>query len=308
MTAVLLGVMFGIGVMLMLSAQSHGAPKPSFASRVAALRPDTLPEPRLRKERVFRTDLFEEIVRPAIEHAGEVMAAAAGRLGLDINAIEEQLRLVGDRGGTALHFGQKIAHALLGFALLPMAGAAGLAPRTPLLLWIVAAAGGFLMPDVVLRSRAREARRRLREELVHLAELLTLAVSAGMGIESALDHVARTNDGRLFAEVRRLLDEASLRGEPATAALTRLPAEVGLAEAEPLATALRTAAVQGTHVTQALAAQARSLRERRRVELIEAGERAQVRMILPVALVILPAFLVVVLYPAAAQLLRIAGP
>jgi hypothetical protein len=41
---------------------------------------------------------------------------------------------------------------------------------------------------------------------------------------------------------------------------------------------------------------------------VEAGERAQIRMLLPTGLLILPAFFVVVLYPAAVQLLKVTGP
>ena len=99
-----------------------------------------------------------------------------------------------------------------------------------------------------------------------------------------------------------------MRGTSASATMARLPAEVGFVDAEPLAAAIQAAADHGTAVTQALRAQARALRDRRRLELVEAAERAQVRMLLPVGLLILPAFFVVVLYPAAVQLLRLTGP
>jgi hypothetical protein len=39
--------------------------------------------------------------------------------------------------------------------------------------------------------------------------------------------------------------------------------------------------------------------------LIEEAERAQVRMALPVGLLILPAFFVMILYPATVQLLQV---
>lgn len=305
--AMLFGLLFGAGAILVLTAQPHGAPKPSFASSLAALRPDAAAEPTRPRERVFRTDVFEEVLRPAIERAGELATAAFGRLGLDLRATQERLRLVGDRGGLAVFFGQKLASAIVGFAFLPAASVFGAVPRTPAFFWLAAAAVAFIVPDLVLRKRAEAARRRLREDLVRFAELLTLAVSAGLGLEGALEQVARSTDGRLITEVRRLLREAQLRGELASVALGRLAEETGLAEIEPLATAVRTAAAQGTPVTQALRAQARALRDRRRLELIEAGERAQIRMLLPVGLLILPAFFVVVLYPAAVQLLRVTG-
>jgi tight adherence protein C len=308
MTEVLVfGGLLGAGALLLLTAQPIGAPKPTLRRRLAALRPDATPEPPPLRERVSKSRLFEETLRPALESAGERAVRFLGRLGMDLRATEERLRVVGDGGGLPLFLGQKLAGGLIGLAFLPVAASFGIAPPTPVWVWIAAAAGGFTLPDVMLKSRAEARRRRMREDLVHLAELLALAVSAGLGVEGALEQAASTGHGPLFGEVRRLLREARMRGEPSSEALAGLPTEVGLAEAEPLAQAVRAAASQGAPLTQALRAQGRTLRERRRLELVEAGERAQVRMLLPVGLLILPAFFVLLLYPAAVQLLRLTG-
>jgi hypothetical protein len=53
-------------------------------------------------------------------------------------------------------------------------------------------------------------------------------------------------------------------------------------------------------VGQVLAAQADALRERRRAAIVEAGGRATIRMVIPIALFVLP-----VLVPAAVQLLQL---
>lgn len=306
-SAILFGALFGAGGLLLLTAQQHGAPTPSFAQRLAALQPGSSPQPIRPRERAFRTEIFEQILRPHIEHVGELIGRVLSRLGLDLRATEERLRITGDRGGLALFLGQKLASGLIGFSFLPSATSVGAAPATPVFFWLAAGGAAFVMPDVVLRSRALARRRQLRDELVRFTELLTLAVSAGLGLEGALEQVAGSAEGRLFVEVKRLLRESQLRGESASIALGRLAGDIGLPEIEPLATAVRTAAAQGTPVTQALRAQARAIRERRRLELIEAGEKAQIRMLLPVGLLILPAFFVVILYPAAVQLLRITG-
>jgi tight adherence protein C len=304
------GALFGAGTLLVLTAQPMGAPRPSLTRRLAALRPETAPEPARARdvERLFRTRLLEEVLRPALERAGGGAARLFGRVGLNLKATEDRLRAAGDRGGLALFVGQKLAGGLIGFAFLPVAASFGVAPRVPVWFWIACAAGGFLLPEAMLRSRAESRRRQMREDLVHLAELLALSVSAGLGVEGALEQVASSREGPLFVELRRLLREVRLRGEPSSRALSELPRDTGLPDAEPLATSVRAAAAHGAPLTQALRAQARALRERRRLELVEAGERAQVRMLLPTGLLILPAFFVVVLYPAAVQLLRVTGP
>ncbi|MGH7562319.1 MAG: type II secretion system F family protein [Gemmatimonadales bacterium] len=309
MTDVLvLGALFGSGMLLVLVAQPLGAPRPTLARRLSALAPDVTRDPPGAQESVFRTRLFEETLRPALERVGQRIARVLGRLGLDLRSTEERLRAAGDRGGLALFEGQKLAGALIGFSFLPAASSLGLTPTTPVWLWLAAAAGGFLLPEAILKRRAEARRRRMRQDLVHFAELASLAVSAGLGIEGAIDQAVSSGDGPLFDELRRVLREARLRGESASGALARVPAEIGLPDAESLAAAIGAAAEHGTAATQALRAQARALRERRRLELVEAAERAQVRMLLPVGLLILPAFFVVVLYPAAVQLLRLTGP
>jgi tight adherence protein C len=301
------GALFGAGTLLVLTAQPLGAPHPSLARRLAALTPETGPDRIRAGEQVFRTRLFEQSLRPVLERTGEGIARVLGRLGLDLRATEERLRAAGDRGGLALFEAQKLAGALIGFSFLPAAESFGLGPVTPVWLWLAAAAGGFFLPEAILKRRAESRRRRMREDLVHFAELMSLAVSAGLGIEGAVDQAAGSGEGPLFDELRRLLREGRLRGESASATISRVPAEVGLADAESLAAAIGAAADHGTAITQALRAQARALRDRRRLELVEAAERAQVRMLLPVGLLILPAFFVVVLYPAAVQLLRLTG-
>lgn len=283
MTAALLfGGLFGLGALAVLTAQPHGAAKPSLAGRLARLRPDAVSEPAKQRPRVFRTEIFEQLLRPHLERAGATGASFLARFGLDLRQTQERLRVTGDHGGLGLFIGQKIASGLIAFAFLPASASIRAAPPTPLFMWLAMGAVGFLMPDMVLRSRAQTARRQMRDELVRFTEMLTLAVSAGLGLEGAIEQVVTTADGRLFAEVRRVLRDGQLRGEPAAASLARVPGDLGLPDAEPLATALRTAAAQGTPVIQALRAQAHAVRKRRRLELIEAGERAQIRMLLPV--------------------------
>jgi tight adherence protein C len=302
-----LGSLFGAGAILLLTAQPIGASRPSFARRLAALSPEPIAERPRAAQAVFHTRLFEETLRPLLERTGTTISRLLVRLGLDLRTTDERLRAAGDRGGLALFEGQKLAGALVGFSFLPAAESFGLAPVTPVWLWLVFAVGGFVLPDAMLKRRAEARRRRMREDLVHFAELASLAVSAGLGVEGAVEQAASSGDGPLFAELRALLREGRLRGASAAATFARSPTEVGLPDAEPLATAIQSAAEHGTGVTQALRAQARALRDRRRLELVEAAERAQVRMLLPVGLLILPAFFVVVLYPAAVQLLRLTG-
>jgi len=90
-------------------------------------------------------------------------------------------------------------------------------------------------------------------------------------------------------------------------AISAMAQEIDLPELAALAGALQAGARQGTPVLQTLRAQAYAARERRRLGLLEAGERAQVTMIVPVATLIFPAFFLVILWPASIALLRLSN-
>lgn len=303
--AAILGLVLGLGILLILTAQPVGKSHPSIASRIDALRPDREPAEKRPSAAVFRTSLFEEILRPTLERSGQICASLAKRLGLDLKETAARLHAVGDPAGLTLFLGQKILTAVVGFAFLPAAAALGAAPSTASWMWLAAGAAGFLVPDVLLRSKAEAVRRELREDLARFADMMSLSVSAGLGLDAALDEVSRAAEGHFFEHLRRFVREARLRGLPASTALSKLADELRLREAEPMAAALVAAETQGVAVSQVFRAQARSIRERRRIEIIETGERAQTRMALPVGLLILPAFFLIVLYPAAVQLLRV---
>jgi tight adherence protein C len=145
-------------------------------------------------------------------------------------------------------------------------------------------------------------------ELPTILDLLTLATSAGMALEQALEEVARHSDGVVARELRLLVRELAL-GQRRTLdeALGAMAERLGLAEFERVIGRMGAAYEQGLPLAQALAAQAQALREQQRLHVVEEGGKATVRMLLPVALLILPVLFVVVLVPAAAELTRLGG-
>lgn len=304
-SAVLLGVAFGLGALLVLTAQPRGRPQQSLKKRLESLRPERADDPAIPRERVFRTGVFEIGLRPALETAGTALSSFFSAIGLDMGETASKLQSVGDPGGLTLFLGQKIAAGITGFVFLPLAASISMAPTTPIWLWLGAGISGFLIPDLMLRAKAEKHRRTLREQLAHFTDLVALAVSGGLGLESAMEEAISTGEGEFSSALRRYMRESRLRKEPSSTAVARLGEEMRLPEASSLASAIATAETQGISLSKALKAQARAIRERRRMELIEAGEKAHTRMAVPIGLLIFPAFLIVILYPAAVQLLQI---
>lgn len=305
---VLWGLCLGAGLLLLLTAQPFGAPKASLADRLAALRPATASPKQVARVPVFKTRVFEDVLRPLLEEVGAMVASGAARLGIfGGGSLERKLQAAGDRGGLPLYIGQKVASGTVAFLIFPIAASLSMGPQFPIWVWLVAAVVGFLLPDALLAARIRQRRLTLLEGLAQATELLALGVASGLGIEQAVDEMARGGSGPLFDELSWSIKRTRVEGYGAGRALDVLAERTNLPQAASLAAAVKLAE-QGAPLRETLRAQAHAMRESRRLSLLEAGERSEVRMALPVGVFILPAFFVLLLYPAAMHLLQVTGP
>jgi tight adherence protein C len=297
----------GVGLLLLLTSQPLGRPTPNLASRLAALRPD--PHPPQPPATAYASATLERLLVPPLEAAGRLLLHIAQLAGIPTGRLARRLRLAGEPGGPALHAGHKLLGGLVGLGLLPLLNQLGITPfgPWPAWLWLAGGAAGFTAPDAALARRAAQRRRELLAGLGAATEFLALAVSAGCGLEQALAEAASSGSGPFFTQLSHRLALARLQGQQGVDAITQLAADLDLPELAALAGALQAGAHQGTPVLQTLRAQATAARERRRLGLLEAGERAQVTMIIPVAALILPSFFLVILWPASVALLRLSG-
>jgi len=297
----------GIGLLLLLTGQPIGRPTPSLATRLAALRADPLAAAPPATSYVSPT--LERLLVPPLQTAGRLLLHTAELVGVPTSRLARRLTLAGEPGGPALHAGHKLLGALVGVGVLPLLNQLAVTPfgPWPAWLWLAAGAVGFVAPDAALAHKVAQRRRELLAGLGAATEFLALAVSAGCGLEQALAEAATAGHGPFFTQLAHRLALARLQGQQGVDAITQLAEELDLAELTALAGALQAGAHQGTPVLQTLRAQAHAARERRRLALLEAGERAQVTMIIPVAGLILPAFFLVILWPASVALLRLSG-
>jgi tight adherence protein C len=102
--------------------------------------------------------------------------------------------------------------------------------------------------------------------------------------------------------LRATLQDVAVGGRPLGAALEAMAAREGVAEFATVAGHLRAVQEQGLPLASSLAALADGLREGKRVRLQAEGGRATVRMLVPIAVLILPVVAVVLIYPALAEI------
>ncbi len=310
-----LPLLLGFGLYLVLTTLPFGKPKRDLGERLRRLdvderiRMDELG--RQTRQRLFTSRLLENMLRPIVEDAGRLLRRVIVRLGLG-GGRELELRLHVVRPGVEVSqfMGEKVAAGVIVAATFPLMNALRITPfgAWPVWLWLAAFAFGFALPDLDLERRANRRRGLVLMELPTILDMLTLATSAGMALEQALEEVARQSEGVVAQELRVVARELALgqrRNLPE--ALTGLGERLGMPEVNHILGRMSAAYEQGLPLGQTLPAQAQALRERQRLHVVEEGGKASVRMLLPVALLILPALFVVVLLPAAAELTRLGG-
>lgn len=184
-----------------------------------------------------------------------------------------------------------------GLALLTTLAAlptATLAPgRLGAALLLAAPVAGFLAPEYALRRRARTRARQMEAELPDVLDLLRVAIAAGLAPRRALAEVGRRHPGLLAAELKRAADRTAM-GEPAEKALTILGQRCPATGIAPLIGALKRAERHGAPLAGALAAQAAEARSLRAARRSEQAAKAAPKIQLVVALLLVPAVLLLV--------------
>ena len=163
----------------------------------------------------------------------------------------------------------------------------------------VAGAVLMLVAPVLLARRSRLGHERaVSRELPEVIDLLALALAGGGAIAAAVESVGARPIGPVsagLATATRLVQ----RGHRLTDALGRIGPELGEA-AQPLVRALTGSEHYGTEVGPILARLATEAREDRRRAAQAEARRVPVRMLMPLVLAILPAFVLLTVVPTLA--------
>lgn len=201
--------------------------------------------------------------------------------------------------GSAVVAPRESPHAVPARAAMVLGGtAATLLLGLPGLL--LTAAGGTAMWGVRRRRSAQASQARLRE-LNDLVPLLQLAVGAGLTVRSTLAAVTPWSAGRLGAQLGELLERVE-QGASLADGLDALPEALG-ETCRGLASVLGAAERYGSPLVDPLARLGAELRLQRRRQLEQAARRVPVQLLFPLALGVLPAFVLLAVVPLAATAL-----
>jgi Flp pilus assembly protein TadB len=208
-----------------------------------------------------------------------------------------------------VHLAEQAAAAAAGFVLPPTAAAVlalgGVVLPWPVPAWtsLLLAAGGFLLPDLVIRDEARRRRADLRAALSGLLDIAVISLAGGAGVEQALTDA--TDNPRTFGQhrLRRAIHAATLSRVPPWTTLGQLGADTAEPALVEFAAALSLAGTEGARVRATLTARAASLREHELADAEAQAASATEKMSLPIA-ALFGGFLLFLGYPALAAVLN----
>lgn len=191
----------------------------------------------------------------------------------------------------------KAAAVAAGATLLPLAFAALGAEFGSVVLWaILGGTAGFFLPDIWIARKGEQRQDDIRRNLPETIDLMAIAVQAGMGLEGAIELVARKMPGALGDELHRLLQEIQL-GASRRQALQKLRDRTEVSELSTFAMALIQADAIGSPIADVLQTHAKEMRLIRRQRARETAAKLPVKLLFPMLLFIFPALMIVVIGP-----------
>lgn len=180
-----------------------------------------------------------------------------------------------------------------------------------LFMWLASAAAcGYYVPDLILKSRIGQRQRDIFETFPDALDLMTVCVEAGLALDAALARVGAEIGLKspVLADELQLVTLEMRAGASKDKALRNLALRTGVDDVDALSKMLIQADRFGTSVGVALRVQSEQLRTRRRQMIEENAAKIATKLLFPLIFCIFPALLVVLLGPAILQIMRTLGP
>jgi len=236
------------------------------------------------------------------------LGQAAPKPSAELGKLRQRLVIAGYRGSEALtlFFGIRLSLAIALFLVL----SSGIIPKSSLLVALIGAAFGYLLPSMALGRMAQRRQHRIRLSLADALDLLVVSVEAGLGLDQALK---RVGEELAFAHPElsdelRLINLELRAGKGRAEALRNLADRTGVDDLSSLAAMLIQTDKFGTSVAKSLRVHSETLRTKRRQRAEEAAAKTGVKMVFPLVFCIFPAIWVVTIGPAAIKFVEVLFP
>ncbi len=164
----------------------------------------------------------------------------------------------------------------------------------------VSAGVGFMLPNLFLRHLVKRYQKRLRDGFPDALDLLVVCTEAGLGLKAAIQRVAYelVISHEELAKDLELVNVEMRAGLDNVTALKNLVERTGLAEMRGLVVMIGQSMRCGTSIADTLRVYSEDFRDKRMQAAEEQAAKISIKLLFPLALCFLPAFLIAGVGPA----------
>jgi tight adherence protein C len=251
----------------------------------------------------------QEKYQSFVDTAKAMSAPLMPQTELEQNALKTKLSAAGFRSDAApmvysgVRFACLIAFFVVSFVLF--------VPGRPMTFktfqWPVIFTGiGFYLPSIILWWLRRKRQEAIFLSLPDALDLLVVCVESGLGLDAAMRKVCEElgDHAKVIAEEFSLANFQLQMGRPRREVLHDLGVRTGVDDVKALAAILIQADRFGSSIAQALRVQSDSMRTRRKQYAEEKAAKTAVQLLFPLILFIFPGIFVVLVGPAAINIME----
>jgi tight adherence protein C len=198
---------------------------------------------------------------------------------------------------------------LVGVALLLLPLIPKVSLTIGLLLVVMAAGIGWLLPALYVGKRKQARQNRLRAAFPDALDLMVVCVESGLALPTTIERVAEEMSVSQveLAEELALVNAQIRAGISSTEALKQLAVRTGLDDVQGLVSLLAQSIRFGTSVADTLRIYADEFRDRRTQAAEEAGAKIGTKLIFPLIFCLWPSFFLVAIGPALIGVMKAFG-
>jgi tight adherence protein C len=240
----------------------------------------------------------ERVLAPMMKALLNTLGKAS--VGKSAEKVKRNLELAGNPNGLtpAMFVGMRMGLMGVLFALFfGLTSLGGMTLMNRLMYTMIGAALGYMLPGMWLGRKIKARKYGILKSMPDALDLLTISVEAGLGFDLAIQRVIDKWNNELSREFNRVISDTRL-GIPRRDAMKAMALRCDVEDLSNFVSALIQAEQLGVSIGKILKVQSEQMRIRRRQRAEELANAAPLKMLFPMAFLIFPSILVIILGPA----------
>jgi tight adherence protein C len=247
--------------------------------------------------------ILQRVLAPMIKNIGQVF----GRLtpASQLESLRHKLTIAGNPAGLGARefYGLRMVSLLVGILI-----ALVLLRASREMLYLVGAGvtvlAFFILPTAWLQGRVRKRQDAVRKGLPDALDMLSVCATAGLGFDQSIQRVSEHWNTPVGNEFGRVIHEMEM-GLSRREALRNMADRLDVTELSSFVAFVLQSEQLGMAISDVLHTQAGQMRAERRFRAQEQAQKIPTKMLIPMAFLIFPAILAVVLGPALPKLFTV---